>query len=504
MAREDGKLRIAFIHPDLGIGGAERLVVDAAIGLQEQGHEVVIYTSHCDKFHCFEEIKNGLLRVEIFGDGLPTNVAGRFFIVFANLRQLYLVMKLIVTRKVTKHDLYIIDQLSTCLPFLHVFSSAKLLFYCHFPDQLLAIRSSLIKRFYRIPFDIIEQFTMSSADGVVVNSNFTRSVYQSTFNYLKERPDVIYPCVDLSFQNIEEKDKKLLESILGPKANFYLSINRYERKKNINLALEAFAMSNERYNPNSKLVICGGYDERVRENVEYLKELQQVADELNLSNTTIFYPSLERSAGLEKLNVAGKKVIFLTSISSSLKELLLSKTELLLYTPSFEHFGIVPLEAMKHGKPVLAVNTGGPLETVESLIKGANEAFATGWLRKAEPKEWANAIDEYRCVSDGKVVDFAHSGPIRVEKIFSREAMTQSFTQNIQRFIDSNRKHYMWESLSVDFFNLLLLILTSHFFNGKSWTHLVFALVAMFFFKSYRSSFFWLCLFTVSLYCSRN
>jgi hypothetical protein len=27
-------VRVAFLHPDLGIGGAERLIVDAAVGLQ--------------------------------------------------------------------------------------------------------------------------------------------------------------------------------------------------------------------------------------------------------------------------------------------------------------------------------------------------------------------------------------------------------------------------------------------------------------------------------------
>jgi len=50
---------IIFFHPDLGIGGAERLIVDAAVGLQEQGHKVTIFTSHCDPAHCFEEARDG-------------------------------------------------------------------------------------------------------------------------------------------------------------------------------------------------------------------------------------------------------------------------------------------------------------------------------------------------------------------------------------------------------------------------------------------------------------
>lgn len=53
------KKTIVFIHPDLGIGGAERLVIDAAVGLQSRGHKITILTSHCDPAHCFEEARDG-------------------------------------------------------------------------------------------------------------------------------------------------------------------------------------------------------------------------------------------------------------------------------------------------------------------------------------------------------------------------------------------------------------------------------------------------------------
>ena len=36
----------------------------------------------------------------------------------------------------------------------------------------------------------------------------------------------------------------------------------------------------------------------------------------------------------------------------------------LIYTPAGEHFGIVPLESMYCNTPVIAVNSGGPTETV--------------------------------------------------------------------------------------------------------------------------------------------
>jgi hypothetical protein len=53
------KQHTVFFHPDLGIGGAERLVVDAAVALQSRGHRVTVFTSHCDPQHCFDEARDG-------------------------------------------------------------------------------------------------------------------------------------------------------------------------------------------------------------------------------------------------------------------------------------------------------------------------------------------------------------------------------------------------------------------------------------------------------------
>jgi alpha-1,3/alpha-1,6-mannosyltransferase len=56
---EEKQQRTVFFHPDLGIGGAERLVIDAAVALQHRGHKVTIFTSHCDPQHCFDEARDG-------------------------------------------------------------------------------------------------------------------------------------------------------------------------------------------------------------------------------------------------------------------------------------------------------------------------------------------------------------------------------------------------------------------------------------------------------------
>lgn len=149
------------------------------------------------------------------------------------------------------------------------------------------------------------------------------------------------------------------------------SLNRYERKKNIPLALEAFHYytqhSGSKFGGDlSKkeviLVIAGGYDTRLEENVQVHAELQLRAREL----------------GLEA------QVVFLQSINNNQRILLLENTKVLLYTPENEHFGIVPVEAMHMGCAVIACNSGGPLESVED--------GKTGYLVPPDGEQWGRKV----------------------------------------------------------------------------------------------------------------
>ncbi|MFM9114533.1 MAG: glycosyltransferase, partial [Planctomycetota bacterium] len=40
----DLRLRLALVSTELGVGGAERCVTQLALGLQQRGHEVVVYS----------------------------------------------------------------------------------------------------------------------------------------------------------------------------------------------------------------------------------------------------------------------------------------------------------------------------------------------------------------------------------------------------------------------------------------------------------------------------
>ena len=54
-------MKIFVLHLDLGIGGAERLIVDLSLCILNLGHKLKIFTSHHDPKHCFEETKSGKL-----------------------------------------------------------------------------------------------------------------------------------------------------------------------------------------------------------------------------------------------------------------------------------------------------------------------------------------------------------------------------------------------------------------------------------------------------------
>ncbi|MCD7460494.1 hypothetical protein HAX54_043642 [Datura stramonium] len=354
------KMNVAIIHPDLGIGGAERLIVDAAMELASLGHKVHIFTAHHDKNRCFEETLSGVFDITVYGAFLPRHIFYRLHAVCAYLRCMFVALCLLFMWP--SFDIILADQVSVVIPLLKLKKSAKVVFYCHFPDLLLAQHTTILRRIYRKPIDFIEEITTGMADLILVNSRFTASTFASTFKNLDARgikPAVLYPAV-----NVDQFEKPN-----ATKLNF-LSINRFERKKNIELAISAFAMlhahDHQGVNMNDiSLTVAGGFDNRLRENVEYLEELKKLAEREGVSQW----------------------VRFITSCSTAERNALLGQCLCVLYTPKDEHFGIVPLEAMAAYKPVIACNSGGPVETVKHGV--------TGFLCDPSPREFASAMSNF-------------------------------------------------------------------------------------------------------------
>ncbi|KAM5343172.1 hypothetical protein ACJ41O_014138 [Fusarium nematophilum] len=425
---DDGKAKssIVFFHPDLGIGGAERLVVDAAVGLQDRGHRVVIFTNHCDPKHCFDECRDGTLDVRVRGNRLvPMSILSRLTILCAILRHVHLLLHISLSGELgaLRPRAFVVDQLSAGLPLLRYLSpAAPILFYCHFPDLLLAQgrESSALKRLYRRPFDWLEEWTMGFASAVAVNSGFTKGVVQKTWPELRRKVEtkVVYPCVDVEAK--EDDDDEADVVFEGEK--IILSINRFERKKDIGLAIKAFAAIPEAERKVCRLILAGGYDPRVSENVQYHSELESLASSLSLDHltTSTLITALDAPPTVP--------VLFLLSIPNSLKRALLRSARILLYTPANEHFGIVPLEAMLARTPVLAADSGGPVETI---VDGE-----TGWLRSPDDvAAWADVVRRALAMDDADVERMGSSGAARVRSLFGREQMAERFEEIVDDIV---------------------------------------------------------------------
>ena len=79
------------------------------------------------------------------------------------------------------------------------------------------------------------------ATTTVVNSHFTAGVFCDTFKSISRRPEVLYP--SLNFESFDRECAFNLNSVIKTVRSIdfiYLSINRYERKKNLGLAINAF------------------------------------------------------------------------------------------------------------------------------------------------------------------------------------------------------------------------------------------------------------------------
>lgn len=414
--------KIVFIHLDLGIGGAEQLIINLATASLEKNTAVQIYTAHCDQTHCFDEVRrssNGILAecVKVRGTFLPDElyvpivlkrIGGKALC--SSIRMIYLTICsvlehcLIMNRNDTdiESTVFVLDVLPTSMPiislikYLFHLSDVSVLFYCHFPDKLLTRdtvngeiasgstskerkRMGRLRKLYRWVLDQVEEYTMTFADLVLVNSCFTRMEVQRSFPYFyskigsnrsnvdgnddeqDELLSVLYPAINLDkFVPPAAASASLDDSSIGP----VVSLNRFERKKNIELLLHAIAhlktkLVNAQTFQKISVIIAGGYDHRNAENVEYLQELKDLAEELDIAGVVTFSPS----------------------ISDEYRATLLQEALCVCYTPHREHFGIVPLEAMYAGSSVIAVNSGGPMETVlheatGMLVEGTSMAFA--------------------------------------------------------------------------------------------------------------------------------
>lgn len=121
-----------------------------------------------------------------------------------------------------------------------------------------------------------------------------------------------------------------------------------------------------------------------------------------------------------------KKVIFLGEIESSVKEKLYLFCDVLVFPSLYESFGLVPLEAFVHGKPVIAARAAAIPEVVQDKINGL--LFEAG-----NAAELAGTIE--RLIHNPVLYDVLSKGALhRIRELSSRNMALKSFEIYLEAF----------------------------------------------------------------------
>lgn len=206
-------------------------------------------------------------------------------------------------------------------------SGATHVCYCHSPMRYAwnmfhdyRERTSLLNRLMMPPLlHYVRSWDVSSAARVDAFAANSRTVAGRISRYWRRDAEVVFPPVDVD---------SFTPRLRGEDDDFYLMVGELVRYKRPDIAVEAFSRSKRR------LVVIGGG--------EMLAELRAKAGE----NVVIMGP--QPFDVLRDHYARCKALIF----------------------PGEEDFGIVPVEAMASGRPVIAFGRGGATETVVDGVTG--------------------------------------------------------------------------------------------------------------------------------------
>jgi glycosyltransferase involved in cell wall biosynthesis len=254
--------------------------------------------------------------------------------------------------------------------------------YCHSPmrylwDQYHVYRRDsdfLTRLFMSLAMPSLRRWDFATAarvDRFIANSTFVARRIEKVY---RRKADIIFPPVDLDAFSITKTGVE----------DYYLYVGQLVSYKRADVAVTAFTRLGKR------LIVVGSGAEETR-----LRSL------------------------------AGPTITFKTDTSSAELAGLYQNAQALIF-PGEEDFGIVPLEAMASGRPVLAYRSGGALDTVVDGITGF-------FFDKQTPESLIGTVQSF----EKQAVNFQ---PMRIQqhaRKFSKAAFKHRLTTLIGETLNS-------------------------------------------------------------------
>lgn len=241
-----------------------------------------------------------------------------------------------------------------------------------------------------------EREIAEKADTIIATSPVEKRILINLFKIDKNKIKVIPIGVDTKIFKPGRSNRIRKSFKISKSKKVILYVGRIEWRKGIGTLLYAFHKVLSRY-PNTKLYIVGGGKSKLATNLEKAEKerLKNIIQELGLRSKVFFTGPKRQKSLFRYYSVADVCVV-----------------------PSYyEPFGIVPLEAMACGTPVVASKTGGLSYTVKNNI--------TGCL--AEPRDCLDLANKISLVLKNKKSFYRDDCLKRIRNNFEWEKISQKY-----------------------------------------------------------------------------
>jgi glycosyltransferase involved in cell wall biosynthesis len=334
------RLKIAVFH-NLPSGGAKRALYDHVTYLINSGHTVDIFipSTANEDYLSLESIATNF-KVFPVSKNFKSYILSliKYRLPVGELNSLENAQKLIAD-EINSGDYDVVfceqDQYSMS-PFILKYITKPVVYYCQQPlrhDE--AILKKISKQQSNINKNSIKKFVYHYIDNrfVSIDKKLANFAEYTLANSYFSRESILRTYGINSYVCYLGIDNNLFRPINIPKEDFVLSVGSYISMKGHDFIIKSLALIPPKIRPKFILVSNNGDDEW-KECIE----------------------DLAKSLGVE--------LEILTLINDEKLVELYNQAKLVLYSPHLEPFGLVPLEAMACGTPVVAVKEGGVRETI--------------------------------------------------------------------------------------------------------------------------------------------
>jgi len=317
-------MEIIVLHPHLMYpGGASKHMLEVSHGLVQKGIKVTVILTKYDK-RLIQEYQD----IHFVQIGNYTTGQLLFWLTFP-----IFFIRLIKTVKKIPHQLLfpqIFPPIWWAALIKIIYPSEKIVWMCHEPSAF--IHSPLVIKGLKQPgkvfalflnplLRLIDKYLVRNVDYIIANSLYSKSLIQSAYGRVADL--VAYPSVDpQKFKPVTQKNDSIF------------TISRLDRQKNIDLLVNVYSLLPTDLQQRHPLVIGGEGSEK--------NNLIKLVKQKNLDRLITFIGKIPEEELIRRYSQAVLCTFFARN----------------------EPFGLIPIEAMSCGTPVVGFKSGGVAETI--------------------------------------------------------------------------------------------------------------------------------------------